>query len=75
MPLTKANPYSIDENLWGRSIETGVLEDPWVEPPEDVYQWTVSSANAPDEPEYHEIEFENGHSSSAGRSWTSAAWS
>ena len=60
VPLTKANPYSIDENLWGRSIETGVLEDPWVEPPEDVYQWTVSSANAPDEPEYHEIEFETG---------------
>ena len=60
VPLTKANPYSIDENLWGRSIETGVLEDPWVEPPEDVYQWTVSSSNAPDEPAYHEIEFENG---------------
>ena len=60
VPLTKANPYSIDENLWGRSIETGVLEDPWVEPPEDVYQWTVSSANAPDEPAYHEIDFEKG---------------
>ena len=60
VPLTKANPYSIDENLWGRSIETGILEDPWVEPPEDVYQWTVSSSNAPDEPAYHEIEFENG---------------
>lgn len=60
VPLTKANPYSIDENLWGRSIETGVLEDPWVEPPEDVYQWTVSSSNSPEEPAYHEIEFENG---------------
>ena len=60
VPLTKANPYSIDENLWGRSIETGILEDPWVEPPEDVYQWTASSSNAPDEPAYHEIEFENG---------------
>ena len=38
--VTRASPYSIDENLWGRSIETGVLEDPWVEPPADVYAWT-----------------------------------
>ncbi|MFI5245295.1 MAG: argininosuccinate synthase, partial [Gemmatimonadales bacterium] len=41
VPVTKASPYSIDANLWGRSIETGVLEDPWVEPPEDVYEWTA----------------------------------
>jgi len=58
--VTKASPYSIDENLWGRSIETGVLEDPWVEPPEDVYLWTKSPSEAPDEPQYVEIGFEEG---------------
>jgi argininosuccinate synthase len=58
--VTKASPYSIDENLWGRSIETGVLEDPWVEPPADVYLWTKSAAEAPDEPVYVEIGFEEG---------------
>ncbi len=58
--VTKASPYSIDENLWGRSIETGVLEDPWVEPPADVYAWTKSPAEAPDEPAYVEIGFEAG---------------
>jgi argininosuccinate synthase len=58
--VTKASPYSIDENLWGRSIETGVLEDPWVEPPQDVYAWTKSPAEAPDEPAYVEVGFERG---------------
>jgi argininosuccinate synthase len=58
--VTKASPYSIDENLWGRSIETGVLEDPWVEPPADVYAWTKSTAEAPDDPAYVEIGFESG---------------
>jgi argininosuccinate synthase len=38
--ITKASPYSIDENLWGRSIECGILEDPWVSPPEDVFELT-----------------------------------
>jgi argininosuccinate synthase len=47
IPITKASPYSIDANLWGRSIETGVLEDPWVSPPPDVYQWTVEPSAAP----------------------------
>ena len=47
IPITKASPYSIDANLWGRSIETGVLEDPWVAPPDDVYQWTVDPSKAP----------------------------
>jgi argininosuccinate synthase len=49
IPITKASPYSIDVNLWGRSCETGVLEDPWVTPPPDAYAWTVdpSSAAAP----------------------------
>jgi argininosuccinate synthase len=58
--VTKKSPYSIDENLWGRSIETGVLEDPWVEPPADVYVWTKSASEAPDEPAYIEIGFEQG---------------
>jgi len=47
IPITRASPYSIDANLWGRSIETGVLEDPWVAPPDDVYQWTVDPVKAP----------------------------
>ena len=42
IPITKASPYSIDVNLWGRSCETGVLEDPWVTPPADAYEWTVA---------------------------------
>jgi argininosuccinate synthase len=58
--VTRASPYSIDENLWGRSIETGVLEDPWIEPPADVYAWTNSPADAPPDPAYIEIGFEAG---------------
>jgi argininosuccinate synthase len=45
---TAAAPYSVDENLWGRSIEAGILEDPWVAPPEDVYALTRSPLAAPD---------------------------
>jgi len=60
IPVKVASPYSIDENLWGRSIECGVLEDPWVEPPEEVFAWTKSPAAAPDKPEYVEIGFEGG---------------
>lgn len=60
VPVTKKSPYSIDENLWGRSIETGVLEDPWREPPADVYLWTRDPAEAPAKPTYVEIEFERG---------------
>src|SRR5438093_4769616 len=58
--VTKTSPYSIDENLWGRSVETGVLEDPWVEPPPDVYAWTKAAAEAPAQPIYVEIGFERG---------------
>jgi argininosuccinate synthase len=47
IPVTKASPYSVDVNLWGRSVETGVLEDPWVTPPADAYQWTIAPADAP----------------------------
>ncbi|MBE9483016.1 MAG: argininosuccinate synthase, partial [Chloroflexi bacterium] len=55
-----SSPYSIDENLWGRSIECGVLEDPWVEPPEEVFTWTTSPVEAPDVPNYVEIGFDKG---------------
>jgi len=47
VPVTKKSPYSVDENLWGRSVEAGVLEDPWGAPPRDVYQWTVDPDEAP----------------------------
>jgi argininosuccinate synthase len=60
VPVTKESPYSTDENLWGRSIECGVLEDPWTEPPEDIYEWTKSSAAAPEKPAYVEIGFQQG---------------
>jgi argininosuccinate synthase len=59
IPITKSSPYSIDANLWGRSIETGVLEDPWVAPPADVYEWTVAPGAAPDPVEIT-IAFEGG---------------
>ena len=52
--------YSIDENIWGRSIEGGILEDPFAEPPEEIFEWTVSPNLAPDGPEYVTIDFENG---------------
>ena len=58
--VTRKSPYSTDENLWGRSIECGVIEDAWAEPPEDAYALTVNPAEAPDEPEYVEIAFEKG---------------
>jgi len=54
------SPYSVDENLWGRSIECGVLEDPAQEPPEEVYAWTANPQRAPDEPEYLEVGFREG---------------
>ncbi len=61
LPIAPSNnKYSTDENLWGRSAEAGALEDPWVEPPEDAYEWTVSPGAAPDEPAYVEIRFEEG---------------
>jgi argininosuccinate synthase len=47
IPITRGSPYSIDVNLWGRSIEAGVMEDPWVAPPPDVFQWTVDPGDAP----------------------------
>ncbi len=46
---TRKSPYSVDENLWGRAVECGVLEDPWAAPPEDVYEMTVATATEPSE--------------------------
>ncbi len=60
LPVTAASPYSIDENLWGRSVECGVLEDPWTEPPEEAFAWTKSPGEAPDKPDYVEVGFEKG---------------
>ena len=60
LDLNKRSSYSVDENLWGRSIEAGDLEDPWVEPPEEAYAWTVSAGEAPDAPHYVEIRFASG---------------
>jgi argininosuccinate synthase len=60
VPATKESPYSTDENLWGRSIEAGMLEDPWCAPPEEIYEWTVSPQEAPEKPREVEIAFEHG---------------
>jgi argininosuccinate synthase len=60
VPTTIGSPYSTDQNLWGRSIECGVLEDPWSEPPEDIYTLTKSPAEAPAVPAYVEIEWQEG---------------
>lgn len=57
---SKDSPYSTDENLWGKSSECGPLEDPANEPPEEVFQFVTPPEKAPDEPEYVEIEFEEG---------------
>ena len=60
LELGQRSPYSIDENLWGRSIEAGNLEDPWQEPPEEAFAWTQSPEEAPNSPLYLEISFEQG---------------
>ena len=52
--------YSVDQNLWGRSIESGPMENPNNEPPEEAFEWTVSPEEAPDEPGYLEISFQEG---------------
>ncbi len=59
--VTNASPYSVDQNLWGRSTECGMLEDPWAEPPTDVYAWT-DDPDGPQvlEPTYLEITFQHG---------------
>jgi argininosuccinate synthase len=58
--LTKKNPYSIDENLWGRAIECGELEDPWAAPPDDAYTFTANAEDAPDKATELVVGFESG---------------
>lgn len=62
LPIAKKkdSKYSIDQNLWGVSIESGPLEDPWVEPPEEAYRWTTAPSKAPVKPQVVRIEFEEG---------------
>jgi len=60
IPIDLDNPYSIDQNLWGRSCECGILEDPWAAPPEGAYDLTKSIADAPEQPEEIEITFVKG---------------
>ncbi len=59
-PVKKSSPYSIDRNIFGRSIEAGLLEDPMTEPPEEIFLMTKAIANTPNEPEYIDIGFEKG---------------
>lgn len=59
-PVKKSSPYSIDRNLLGIAIEAGILEDPWAEPPEEVFVLTKAVEDTPNEPEYVEIGFEQG---------------
>ena len=60
VPVANGSPYSTDENLWGRSVECGVLEDPRIEPPEEVFAWTTAPSKAADEPAYVTIRFDAG---------------
>jgi argininosuccinate synthase len=63
---TSERPYSVDANLWGRSIEAGVLEDPWAEPPEDAFAWTAAPQRRPPTPDDVTIAFEDGVPSAEG---------
>jgi argininosuccinate synthase len=60
VPVTKAKPYSMDRNLFHISYEGGILEDPWSEPPADMFVWTKSPEQAPDKPQYIEIDYVKG---------------
>ncbi|QBI21572.1 argininosuccinate synthase [Egibacter rhizosphaerae] len=60
IPVSKGSAYSIDENLWGRTAECGILEDPWAQPPEEVYERSAALAETPDEPEELTLAFEDG---------------
>ncbi len=60
VPVGRRSPYSTDENLWGRSVECGILEDPAVEPPEEAYGWTRAPERAPDTPVYVTLGFDRG---------------
>ncbi len=60
VPASIDSPFSTDENLWGRSVEAGILEDPWEEPPKEVWAWTRDGDEAPSEPAYVEVAFQHG---------------
>jgi len=60
IPINLDSPYSIDQNLWGRSNECGILEDPWAAPPEGAYDLTTPLEKTPDQAEMIEIDFEQG---------------
>ncbi len=60
LPINIDNPFSIDKNLWGRSCECGVLEDPWMAPPEEAYELTKSPETSPNTAQIVEIGFEKG---------------
>lgn len=60
VPADLDNPYSVDQNLWGRANECGVLENPWNQAPEDAFGITTSPEEAPDTPEFVDIEFKEG---------------
>ncbi|MCH8348826.1 MAG: argininosuccinate synthase [Chloroflexi bacterium] len=61
LPISASDSrFSVDENLWGRSVEAGELEDPWLEPPEEAYVWTKPLAATPDEPTYLVVHFQQG---------------
>ncbi|GAB6456568.1 argininosuccinate synthase [Bacillus cereus group sp. MYBK71-2] len=60
IPINLDSPFSIDQNLWGRSNECGILEDPWAAPPEDAYEMTLALEDTPNKPEFIEIGFEAG---------------
>ncbi|MED0685657.1 argininosuccinate synthase [Anoxybacillus ayderensis] len=60
IPIDLDSPFSIDQNLWGRSNECGILEDPWAAPPEEAYELTTALEHTPNEPDVIEIGFEQG---------------
>lgn len=74
IPINLDNPYSVDQNLWGRAIECGVLEDPWATPPAGAYELTIPDLeDAPDQPEIIELSFEKGVPSALnGQKFTAA---
>jgi len=73
IPVTKEKPYSTDPNLFHISYEGGILEDPWSEPPENMFQLTTSPEKAPDKAEYIEIEFKSGIPVAIGKNKLSPA--
>ncbi len=73
VPVTKKKPYSTDRNLFHISYEGGILEDPWSEPPADMFVWTRAPEQAPDKPEYVEIEYVGGDPAAVNGKKLSAA--